>query len=67
MEQTESKKPKLTKAEFVEQVRRTRTPFNDGNSNGYDLNENGGNQEQICYKSGKPCPYKCSGLCKDSY
>lgn len=24
-------------------------------------------KKQICYKSDKPCPYDCQGLCKDSY
>jgi len=23
--------------------------------------------KQLCYKSGDPCKYDCSGLCKESY
>ncbi len=24
-------------------------------------------EKEVCYKTGKPCKYSCSGLCRDSY
>lgn len=58
---------KLTKNEFIKQIKANRLNFIELEESGYDLNKNGGYRQQICYKSGKVCPYACSGLCKDSY